>query len=197
MGKKNQSEIIESRNTKPSQHPALAKPAWYTGTRREFRGGLLAAAEFLITFSRKGEPPRAVTRLRIAGMSHSAACFCRFGVEVGFVCSFRRSFVFSEGIYTARLEKEPRLEKGRVRVPAGGAGRGCEMSARRRRGSRRSGSALGVTERPAHPAARGEAAPAEVCMDCTDLAGNVRSALFVWTSPRDSSPSSRPKLLVG
>lgn len=173
----------ESRNMDPWQHSASAKPVWSIGTRRELRGGL---AESLIAFLREGESLRAVVGRRVAGMSHRAPRFCRFRVEVGFVV-FSAAVSFSvQGVHIARLKKEPGLKKGRACVP----GRSCRtgaarLSAPRRRRSRRLGAALSarcIGQLALRPAER---LPLQRCVrTCTDLAENVRSTLFVWTSAR-------------
>lgn len=187
MKKKNQSEIEESRSTDPWQHPASAKLAWSTGTRRELSGGFLAAAEFLITLSRKGEPLRAVAGRRIAGASHCAPRFRGFGVELGFVRFIRRSFVFSA--------RSPRCPAGRG-APAGKGKLSCPgqgLSAPRRRRWRCPGQRFGQDGLGSSACSQRRG-----CL-CRGVYGPAQtwrgmSALPCLSGPaQDSSTSSRPK----
>lgn len=178
----------ERRNTDPWQHLASAKPAWSTGTRRELRGGLLVTAEFLITFLREREALRAVAGRRVAGMSTALPAPAGLGLRLG-LWGFSAAVSFSvRGVHTARLKKELRLKKGRVCVPGGRCRTGLRGWA-----AERSADAQIAAPRAALSAWRighlalqpEERLPLQRCVwTCTDLAENVRSTLFVWTSVR-------------
>lgn len=145
----------------------------------------MAAAEFLITLSRKGEPLRAVAGRRVAGASHRAPRFRGFGVELGFVSFIRGSFVFS-----ARSPRCP-AGKGNLSCP----GQGLALRGGADRGAR--GRALGRTALAVRPAARGEAAPAEVCMDLHRPGREcpLCPRLFYFLTPKNSLMDKRRSLL--
>lgn len=100
-------------------------------------------------------------------MSHRAPRCCRFGVAVGFAGFFRRSFVFSARSPYRWVEKGAPVEKGKRLCPGRAlpdGGCGAERSAEAQIAAPW-GSAFSMTDWPSRPAARGEAAPTEVCMD--------------------------------
>lgn len=90
--------------------------------------------------------------------------------------------------------QEVRLKKRRGCVPGGGceAERSAEAQAAAPRGS-----AFGMTDWPAHPAARGEAAPTEVCTDLQRPGGKYPLCPVCLDQPKTLLLPPAQKILVG
>lgn len=175
--KKNQSENAR----KPASGPVAAPGCCQNppsppgpGENCELRGGVTSAAGFLIAFSREGESLRAVAGRKAQSQARPTALRGPAGLRSGFFLFcfgfgfFCRGFVFSERILYSPVEQGAACSReGALRVRAAAAGRGgcaAGRSAEAQVGAPR-GSAFGGTDGPARPAAGGEAAATEVCIN--------------------------------
>lgn len=130
--------------------------------------------------------------------SESQACPTALPASAGLgsssgLCVLSAAVWFSVKESTLPVWKRSPAGKGKGSCPGGRCRTGLELSAPR--GSRCLGERSRQDGLANLPCSQRRGCPCRGVygMDCTDLAGNVRSALFVWTSPRDSSPSSRSK----
>lgn len=144
-------------------------------------GGFLAAAEFLITLLRKGEPLRAVAGRRVTGASHRAPRFRGFGVELGFVSFNLRQFRFQcEESALPGWKRESLVSRARLGAP-------------RRRRSLRPGQSFGPDSIGSSACSQRRGCP------CRGVYGPAQtwqgmSALPCLSGPaQDYSTSSRPK----